>query len=88
MSGKEQKYFNEAFESNWIAPLGPHVEGFEKELSGTVEPEGGLALNSGTGAMHLALLLLGVKSGGTVFCSSLTSAATANPILYLGAVQP
>ena len=85
MSGRELKYIEEAFESNWIAPLGPHVDGFEKELSEYLEVKAVAALTSGTAAMHLALQLLGVDKNDLVFCSALTFAATANPILYLGA---
>lgn len=85
MSGKEQKYVDEAFASNWIAPLGPHVDAFEDELARYLGVKGALALSSGTAAIHLALLLLKVGKGDHVFCSSLTFTATANPILYLGA---
>jgi len=85
MSGNELKYIQEAFETNWIAPLGPNVEAFEKELAAYVGVAGAVALSSGTAALHLALKLLGVRQGDTVFCSSLTFVASANPILYLGA---
>ncbi len=85
MSGNEQKYIEEAFASNWIAPLGPHVDGFEKELSSYLGVKGALALNSGTAAMHLALLLTGSGKGDRVFCSALTFAASANPVLYVEA---
>jgi len=85
MSGREQAYIDEAFASNWIAPLGPHVDGFEKELASCLEVNGTLALNSGTAAMHLALLLAGAGKKDRVFCSALTFAATANPILYVEA---
>ena len=85
MSGREQKYVEEAFESNWIAPLGPHVDNFERELAQYLRVRGVVALNSGTAAMHLALQLLGVNNNDPVFCSALTFAATANPILYRGA---
>ncbi|MBO9129997.1 aminotransferase class I/II-fold pyridoxal phosphate-dependent enzyme [Bacillus sp. 165] len=85
MSGNEQKYINEAFEQNWIAPLGPNVDGFEKELAEYAGTKGAAAVNSGTSAIHLALELLGVARGDTVFCSSLTFAASANPIVYQGA---
>nr|WP_311198893.1 DegT/DnrJ/EryC1/StrS family aminotransferase [Paenibacillus sp. YPD9-1] len=86
MCGSELMYINEAFDSNWIAPLGPNVEAFEKELASYVGVEGALALNSGTAAIHLALRLLGVSKGDAVFCSSLTFVASANPILYQGAI--
>ncbi|AGT33671.1 pyridoxal phosphate-dependent aminotransferase [Geobacillus genomosp. 3] len=85
MSGNEQKYINEAFETNWIAPLGPNVDAFEKELAEYVGSKGAAAVSSGTAAIHLALRLLGVQQGDTVFCSSLTFIASANPILYQGA---
>ena len=78
------KYINEAFESNWIAPLGPNVDAFEKEIAFKVGVNGAVALSSGTAAIHLALSLLNVQKGDTVFCSSLTFVASANPILYLG----
>ncbi|MDO9534383.1 MAG: aminotransferase class I/II-fold pyridoxal phosphate-dependent enzyme [Bacillota bacterium] len=85
MSGGEQKYIQHAFDSNWIAPLGPNVDAFEKELAEYVGIRGALALSSGTAAIHLALRLLGVGPGDLVFCSSLTFIASANPILYQGA---
>ncbi|KOP71088.1 aminotransferase class I/II-fold pyridoxal phosphate-dependent enzyme [Cytobacillus solani] len=85
MSGNEMKYIQEAFNSNWIAPLGSNVDAFEKEMAGFVGANGAVAVNSGTAAIHLALILLNVKKGDTVFCSSLTFVASANPILYEGA---
>lgn len=85
MSGNEQKYINEAFETNWIAPLGPNVNAFERELADYVGTNGASATSSGTAAIHLALELVGVKKNDIVFCSSLTFVASANPILYLGA---
>ncbi|WP_047984007.1 DegT/DnrJ/EryC1/StrS family aminotransferase [Ornithinibacillus californiensis] len=85
MSGMEQKYIEEAFQSNWIAPLGPNVDAFEKELAEYVGVKGALAVSSGTAAIHLALNLLGVGVGDKVFCSTLTFIASANPILYQGA---
>ncbi|WP_158737288.1 DegT/DnrJ/EryC1/StrS aminotransferase family protein [Alteribacillus sp. YIM 98480] len=85
MSGNEKRLVMEAFDSNWIAPLGPQVKAFEKEMAEYVNTKGALALNSGTAAIHLALKLLNVGRGDTVFCSSLTFVASANPILYLGA---
>lgn len=87
MSGSEISYINEAFESNWIAPLGPNVDEFEKEVASYVGVNGAVAVSSGTAAIHLALSLLEVQNGDTVFCSSLTFVASANPILYQGA-QP
>jgi len=85
MSGLEQQYIGQAFESNWIAPLGPNVDAFEKELAAYVGAKGALAVSSGTAAIHLALRLIGVSAGDIVFCSTLTFVASANPILYLGA---
>jgi pyridoxal phosphate-dependent aminotransferase EpsN len=85
MGGTELKYINEAFESNWIAPLGPNVEAFEKEIARRVGVNGAVAVSSGTAAIHLALSVLNVQKGDTVFCSSLTFVASANPILYQGA---
>ncbi|GAB6483183.1 aminotransferase class I/II-fold pyridoxal phosphate-dependent enzyme [Bacillus cereus] len=85
MSGNEQKYIKDAFDSNWIAPLGPNVDEFERELASFVGAKGGAAVSSGTAAIHLALRLLNVQKGDTVFCSSFTFVASANPIVYLGA---
>lgn len=85
MDGCEQQFVRDAFETNWIAPLGPHVDAFEKEIAEYAGVKGALALSSGTAAIHLALRLLEVKQGDTVFCSSLTFAASANPIVYQGA---
>lgn len=85
MSGREMNYIQDAFESNWIAPHGPHIEAFEMELASYVGAEAGAALSSGTAALHLALRLLNVGKGDIVFCSTLTFVASANPILYLGA---
>lgn len=85
MSGNEQKYIQQAFDTNWIAPLGPNVDAFEKELAEYVGTKDAAAVSSGTAAIHLALMLLGVQKGDTVFCSSLTFIASANPILYQGA---
>jgi pyridoxal phosphate-dependent aminotransferase EpsN len=84
MSGTEMKYIYEAFQSNWVAPLGPNVDAFEKEIASYVGVKGAVAVSSGTAAIHLALSLLGIQKGDTVFCSSFTFVATANPILYLG----
>ncbi len=86
MGGSEQKYVQEAFETNWIAPLGPNVNGFEDDLA-TYLGEGThvAALSSGTAAIHLALILLGVQTGDGVICQSMTFSASANPIAYLGA---
>ncbi|WP_236976820.1 DegT/DnrJ/EryC1/StrS family aminotransferase [Membranihabitans maritimus] len=86
MDGEEQKYVQEAFDSNWIAPLGPNVTGFEKDLEKFLDHQHHVAvLNSGTSALHLALILAGVESGDEVICQSMTFSASANPILYQGA---
>ncbi len=85
MGGEEMKYIKEAFESNWVAPLGPNVRNFEKELCEYTGSKYATALSSGTSAIHLALKCLGVGKGDTVFCSTLTFAATVNPIIYEGA---
>jgi dTDP-4-amino-4,6-dideoxygalactose transaminase len=85
IGANELKYVNEAFQSNWIAPLGPHVNAFELGLQAQTKTKHAAALSSGTSAIHLALVLLGVKAGDTVFCQSITFSATANPIRYQGA---
>lgn len=85
MSGLEKQYVEEAFTSNWIAPLGPNVDAFERELAAYLGIEEALVLNSGTAALHLALRLVGVEPGDTVFCSTLTFVPSANACLYLGA---
>ena len=85
MGGTEQKYIQEAFDTNWIAPLGSNVNGFEQELADYVGVNAASATSAGTAAIHLALDLLGVGTGDTVFCSTLTFIASANPIMYLGA---
>lgn len=81
----EQQYLGQAFESNWIAPLGEHVDAFEREVAQYVGVKGAVAVSSGTAAIHLALALLGVQQGDTVFCSSFTFVASVNPISYTGA---
>jgi len=86
MSGQEEAYIKEAFDSNWVAPLGPHVTAFEREVAAYAGVEGALAVSSGTAAIHLALRLLGVGQGDLVFCSSLTFIGSVNPVLYLGAI--
>ena len=95
MSGHEQKYINDAFNTNWIAPLGPNVDGFEKDLEEYIENHWNnssrttkkrvCALSSGTAAIHLGLIHLGVEEGDEVICQSLTFCASVNPIIYLGA---
>lgn len=82
LSGNELEYVVEAFETNWIAPLGPNVDQFENEIARYVGVNNAVAVSSGTAAIHLALSLLGVKKGDKVFCSTLTFIASANPILY------
>lgn len=84
--GYEMEYINEAFDTNWIAPLGPNVDGFERELAEKVGSDHATALVSGTSAIHLALKAAGVGEGDVVLCSTLTFAATVNPILYEKAV--
>jgi dTDP-4-amino-4,6-dideoxygalactose transaminase len=85
MSGNEMKYINEAFDQNWIAPLGPNVDAFERTLSEYCGVKHAAALSSGTAAIHLALIILGIKTGDEVLSSSFTFSATVNPIKYLGA---
>lgn len=85
IGNNELQYVNEAFATNWIAPLGPHVNAFEQALQEQTQTKHAAALSSGTSAIHIALILLGVKSGDTVFCQSITFSASANPIAYQGA---
>lgn len=85
MGGKEQAYVNEAFATNWVAPLGPHVDAFEKGLAVFTGTQHAAALSSGTAAIHLALIMLGIKAGDEVLCQSFTFSASANPIAYQGA---
>ena len=85
ISENEKKYVDEAFEQNWIAPVGPHINKFEDELSKVSEGFDVAVLSSGTAAIHLALVLLGVKNDDYVLCSSFTFSASVNPIIYLGA---
>src|SRR5688500_16120156 len=86
MGESELNYVTQAFETNWIAPLGPHVDGFEKDLEaflgGNVKVA---ALSSGTAALHLALVILGVRPGDEVMCQSMTFCASAKPVVYQGA---
>jgi dTDP-4-amino-4,6-dideoxygalactose transaminase len=86
MSGEELNFIHNAFETNWIAPLGPNVNGFEKDLSEYTGSGYAAVLSSGTAAIHLALIMLGIKSRDEVICSSFTFSASANPIVYQGAV--
>ena len=87
MSGNEMKYIQEAFDGNWIAPLGPNVDGFEKDLENYLGKESHVAVvSTGTAALHLALSMLGVEKDDFVICQSLTFTASANPIIYLGGI--
>lgn len=86
MGGKEKEFIDEAFKSNWIAPLGKNVDEFEREVSEYIGVEGAVATVSGTSAIHMALKCVGVKPGDIVFCSSLTFAASCNPIIYENAI--
>lgn len=83
--GYEMQYVQEAFDTNWVAPLGPNVNEFEKELAAKVGSKHAAAMTSGTGAIHLALKAAGVGEGDIVFCPTLTFSATANPIIYQNA---
>lgn len=86
MGGNELKYIQEAFDQNWVAPLGPNVDGFEKDLAQFLgENVNVAALSAGTAALHLALIILGVKQDDEVICQSFTFSASANPITYVGA---
>ena len=86
MGGHEQRFIQEAFDTNWVVPLGPNVDGFEKDLEGFLGKDKHIvALGSGTAAIHLALIQLGVGPGDEVICQSFTFSASANPIKYLGA---
>jgi dTDP-4-amino-4,6-dideoxygalactose transaminase len=85
MGGQEQKFVQEAFDTNWVVPLGPNVDGFEKDLESYIGQERHVvALSAGTAALHLGLLQLGVGPGDEVICQSFTFSASANPITYLG----
>ncbi len=89
MGGTERKYVNEAFDTNWIAPLGPNVNGLEEDISRflTGNPQSYVAaLSAGTAALHLGLIVLGVEPGDEVICQSMTFSASANPIAYVGAI--
>lgn len=87
MGGNEQKYVQEAFDTNWVAPLGPNVTGLENDIQNYLKENTQVAaLSSGTAALHLALILCGVTAGDEVICQSMTFSASANPILYLGAI--
>jgi pyridoxal phosphate-dependent aminotransferase EpsN len=86
LAGRETELVTEAIASNWIAPLGPHVDAFEDELAAAAGASYAVALSSGTAALHLALVVLGIGPGDEVACSDFTFAASANPIIYTGAV--
>ena len=87
MGGKEEAFVKEAFDTNWVAPLGPNVSGLENDLEAYLEQDRHVAaLSSGTAAIHLGLILLGVQAGDAVICQSMTFSASANPILYQGAI--
>ena len=83
--GYELEYIHDAFRKNWIAPLGENVVGFEKSMGEYIGKGFPVALSAGTAALHLAMLLAGIKPGDMVFCQSLTFSASANPIVYVGA---
>lgn len=86
MGGTELNYIHEAFDTNWVAPLGPNVDNFEKDITAFLKEDVHVAaLSSGTAALHLALVLAGVQAGDEVICQSMTFSASANPIAYLGA---
>ena len=85
IGSQELEFVKQAFDTNWIAPVGPHIDAFEQEFCQITGASYAAAVSSGTAALHLALQLVGVGSGDEVFCSTLTFAATANPIIYLGA---
>ncbi len=93
MSGKEQQYIQEAFDTNWVVPLGPNVNAFEEDLAAFANRRDGaeplqkqvVALSAGTAAIHLGLIMLGVEKGDEVICQSFTFAASANPVVYQGA---
>lgn len=85
MGDFEREYIEEAFSTNWIAPVGPNVDGFENELAEKVGVKAAAALSSGSAALHLAMLVLGIKEGDRVFCSTLTFVASVNPVLYQNA---
>ena len=86
MGGSEEKFVKEAFDTNWVAPLGPAVDGFEEDIAKYLGGDVNVAaLSSGTAALHLALILLGVGRDDVVICQSMTFSASANPITYVGA---
>ncbi len=85
MGGNESQYVKEAFDTNWVAPLGPNVDGFEQDIASYLKEDVYVsALSSGTAAIHLALIILGIKPGDEVICQIMTFSASANPICHLG----
>lgn len=86
MGGNEIKYVHDAFDNNWVAPLGPNVDGLEQDICQYTKSQHCAALSSGTAAIHLALIMLGVQHDDYVICQSFTFSASANPITYLGAI--
>jgi len=86
LTGEEQKYVDEAFDTNWVAPLGPNVDGFEQDICNYTSAKACSALSAGTAAIHLALILLGVEENDEVLCSTFTFSATVNPIRYQKAI--
>ena len=86
LTGEEQKYVKEAFDTNWVAPLGPNVNGLEQDICKYIDAKACTALSSGTAAIHLALILLGVEENDEVLCSTFTFSATVNPIRYQKAI--
>ncbi|MBW3672179.1 MAG: DegT/DnrJ/EryC1/StrS aminotransferase family protein, partial [Acidobacteria bacterium] len=82
MSGREMELIREAFDTNWIAPVGPHLDAFEREFKDYLGSGEAVAVSSGTAALHLAVRMLGLQPGDEIFCSTLTFAASANPIVY------
>lgn len=85
MGGNEMKWINRAFADNWVVPLGPNVDEFEQRLAEYLGHEHVVALSSGTAAIHLGLVMLGVSKDDEVICQSLTFSASANPVVYCGA---
>ena len=88
MGQTELSYIHSAFEQNWIAPVGPNIDGFENDLANYTDVPYIAALSSGISAIHLALIILGVSTGDEVICQSMTFSASANPIIYQGEKDP
>ena len=85
MSGEEMKYIQDAFDTNWISPVGPNIDGFENDICSLLRTKGAVVLSSGTAAIHLALIILGVSNEDIVLCPSFTFSASVNPVTYIGA---